>query len=416
MILKEISGQRQLDFMKDFDYIREAGTDAELRAAHSLQEHLKRFGVDSHLEEFEIHTWKIQKASFTVTEPYEKTYQIAGYGRCGSTPEEGIDAPFLFAEKGDDINLSLANGKIVMVCDPMNPDMYQKLIAAGAVAFLTIAGTPIDTGLDLIPDNRALPFMKEHPIQGGIIHYQDAVELVERGASHAQFSLQQEDDVVSTSRNVIAKIEGSDLAEEVLTLTAHYDSVPEGKGAYDNMAAVAILMELCRYFHAHQPRRTLEFIFFGAEEKGLRGSLNYVQVHKEELKHHKFNMNVDLAGQLVGGNKICVTGDYGIEPLLKEMAREIGIGTVTVTAVWASDSNSFAWSGVPAMTLNRDGFGMHTHHDIIDYISPWALQRSAQLLGHITQTLANMDEIPFAQEIPTQFTEELDRYFNRFKK
>ena len=126
-------------------------------------------------------------------------------------------------------------------------------------------------------------------------------------------------------------------------------------------------------------------------------------------------MNVDLAGQLVGGNKICVTGDHAIAPMLEEMAREIGIGTVTVTAVWASDSNSFAWSGVPAMTLNRDGFGMHTRHDIIDYISPWALERSAKLLGHIAEQLANMDTIPFPQEIPEQFLEELGRFYKRFK-
>lgn len=415
MILKEISGQRQLEFMKNFDYIREAGTEGEIKAAASLQEYLKSFGVDSHLEEFEFHTWKVYEASFTVTEPFEKTYKIAGYGRCGATPEGGIEAPFLFAEKGDDINLSYANGKIVMTCDPMNPDMYQKLVNAGAVAFLTIAGTPVDKGDDLNPDNRAMPIMPEHPICGGIIHYQDAVELVERGASRARFTLKAAE-IKDISRNVIARIEGTDLADEVLTLTAHFDSVPEGKGAYDNMAAVAIILEICRYFKEHQPRRTIEFICFGAEERGLVGSRNYVSVHKDELKNHKFNMNVDLAGQLVGGNKICVTGDHSIAPMLGEMAREIGIGTVTVTAVWASDSNSFAWSGVPAMTLNRDGFGMHTRHDIVDYISPWALERSAKLLGYIAEQLANMDTIPFPQEIPEQFMEELGRFYNRFKK
>ena len=414
MILKEISGQRQLEFMKNFDYIREAGTEGEIKAAASIQEYLKSFGVDSHVEEFEFHGWKVCEATFTVTEPFEKTYTIAGYGRCGSTPEGGIEAPFLFAEKGDDINLSYANGKIVMTCDPMNPDMYKKLVEAGAVAFLTIAGTPIDRDEDLVPNNRAMPLMPEQPICGGIIHYLDAIELVEKGASRARFTLKSAD-ITGTSRNVIARIEGTDLADEVLTLTAHFDSVPDGKGAYDNMAAVATILEICRYFKEHQPRRTIEFICFGAEEKGLVGSRNYISVHKEELKNHKFNMNVDLAGQLVGGNKICVTGDHAIEPILREMAREIGIGTVTVTAVWASDSNSFAWSGVPAMTLNRDGFGMHTRHDIIDYISPWALERSAKLLGYIAEQLANMDVIPFPQEIPEQFLEELGKYYKRFK-
>ena len=47
------------------------------------------------------------------------------------------------------------------------------------------------------------------------------------------------------------------IRDRILTLTAHYDSVPEGPGAYDNMSGAAIIMELCRYFHAHRPRRTM---------------------------------------------------------------------------------------------------------------------------------------------------------------
>ena len=44
--------------------------------------------------------------------------------------------------------------------------------------------------------------------------------------------------------------------------------------------AVAIIMELCRYFQAHRPRRTMEFVWFGAEEKGLLGSQSYIKVHE----------------------------------------------------------------------------------------------------------------------------------------
>ena len=80
-----ICGKRQLEFIKQFDYIREAGTDGEEKAALEIQRELKSFGVDSRLEEFEIDTWRILKAEFTVTEPFEKTYTVAGYGRCGST-------------------------------------------------------------------------------------------------------------------------------------------------------------------------------------------------------------------------------------------------------------------------------------------------------------------------------------------
>lgn len=407
-----ICGKRQLEFIKQFDYIREAGTDGEEKAALEIQRELKSFGVDSRLEEFEIDTWRILKAEFTVTEPFEKTYTVAGYGRCGSTPADGIEAPFLYAENGDDINLSQAKGKIVLVNNPVNKDMYKKLVHAGAAAFLSITGTPIDEGPDRLLYTRGVPKMEETPIQGLVIHHRDAMELVEAGACRARLTLLQEPEK-AVSHNVIARIQGTEVPDEILTLTAHYDSVPQGPGAYDNMAACAIILELCRYFKAHTPRRTLEFIWFGAEEKGLLGSRNYTEVHKDELKHHCFNMNVDLAGQLVGGTVIGVTGDPSICSMIEYMAHETGIGMVTRNAIWGSDSNTFAWNGVPAMTLNRDGFGMHTRHDIVDYISPWSLERSARLLGHIAESLGNIPVIPFKREIPETFMKELDRYFGR---
>lgn len=412
MQLQEICGQRQLTFMQQFDYIREAGTPAELRAAQSIQKELAGFGVDSHTEEFEIDTWQILEATLTITEPYEKTYTAAGYGRCGSTPEGGVEAPFLYAENGDDISLSYAKGKIVMVNNPMRPDMYRKLVNAGAAGFITICGDPIDEGVDRIPAARALPPMAETPIQGVVLHHLDAIEIVSQGASRARLTLKQQTGK-ATSRNVVARLEGTDLADQILTLTAHYDSVPAGPGAYDNMAGAAIIMELCRYFKAHQPRRTMEFVWFGAEEKGLLGSRHYVNLHDAEMPQHQFNMNVDLAGQLVGGTVVGVTGDPAICHMIEYMAHEIGLGMSTKNQIWGSDSNSFAWKGVPAMTLNRDGYGMHTRHDTLALISPWSLQRSAQLLGYIADRLGNITSMPFPRQIPEAFTNDLNRFFNR---
>ncbi len=412
MNLQEISGKRQMAFMKQFTYIREAGTEGELKAALAIREELESFGVESRLEEFEIDTWKILKAELTITEPFEKTYEVAGYGLCGDTPEEGIEAPFYYAENGDSINLSFARGKIVMVNNPVNADMYQKLVKAGAVAFVTITGTPIDEGEDRKLYARKAPKASETPIQGVVVHFIDAMEMVENGALRARLTLKQENGK-AVSHNVVARIEGTDRAEEVLTLTAHYDTVPQGPGAYDNMAACSIILELCRYFKAHPCRRSMEFVWFGAEEKGLLGSRSYVDTHQEELCRHQFNMNVDLAGQLVGGTVIGVTGDPSICHMIEYMANEVGIGMVTRNAIWGSDSNTFAWKGVPAMTLNRDGFGMHTRHDVVEYISPWSMERSARLLGHIAESLGNIAVMPFVREIPQQFKDELDGYFNR---
>ena len=144
------------------------------------------------------------------------------------------------------------------------------------------------------------------------------------------------------------------------------------------------------------------------------GSRDYIKVHEKELGAHRFNMNVDLAGQLVGGTVIGVTGDSSICSMLTYLARETGIGMTTKNQIWGSDSNTFAWKGIPAMTLNRDGFGMHTCHDVAEYLSPWSLQRSGALLGYIAESLGNIATIPFTKVIPENFIKELDDYFRPF--
>lgn len=414
MNTSEISGQHQMAFLKKFDYIREAGTANELKAADAIQEALAEIGAFSRAEEFEFETFKVTKARLKVTMPYEKEYTVTGYGRCGNTGENGLEAPFLYAENGDDISLAHVEGKIVMVNDPVRKEMYEKLEKAGAAGFVSISGSPLDEGEDRKPLayslSQGLVNGREKLIQGVSIHYKDAVEMVTKGASRVKIEVEQET-VNCVSRNIVARIEGSDKADEILTLTAHYDSVPEGPGAYDNMSGCAIIMELCRYFQEHRPRRTMEFVWFGAEEKGLWGSRSYVAAHKDELKKHRFNMNVDLAGQLVGGTVIGVTGEAEVCQILTDMARRAGIGMSTKNQIWGSDSNTFAWQGIPAMTLNRDGFGMHTRHDTIDLLSPWSLERSAILLGHIAEELGNAAEMPFERIVPEEFIRQLDEYF-----
>ena len=65
MNTNEISGKRQLEFLADFDYIREAGTAGEEKAAERIQKTLDSFGVESHLEEFSFDTFQS-----TIVSPY----------------------------------------------------------------------------------------------------------------------------------------------------------------------------------------------------------------------------------------------------------------------------------------------------------------------------------------------------------
>lgn len=409
-----ISGARALEFLRQFNFVREAGTEGEQAAAEKIRKYLEQNvsgpGIMFREEPFSFEESRILEARLVVTEPYQKEYSVVGCAGCGSTPENGVEAPFLYVENGDEISLAYARGKIVLVNGIVRKAFYQKLVEAGAAGFVMLSGTPIDEGEDLRPARRSLRGVEETPIQGVTVHYKDAVELVERGASRVRLILRQEKEK-RISRNLILRIDGSQRADEILTVSAHYDSVPEGPGAYDNMAGAAIVMELCRYFSVHRPRRTIEFLWFGAEEKGLYGSLNYVERHSEELASHRFNMNVDLAGQTIGGTVIGVTGNPEICQILSAYAHEAGMGVSLKHQIWGSDSNSFAWKGVPAMTLNRDGFGMHTRHDTAALISAWSLERSSCLLAMVAERLASAEVFPFPREVPEKFREELNTFF-----
>src|SRR5712691_11191573 len=60
-----------------------------------------------------------------------------------------------------------------------------------------------------------------------------------------------------TFRNVIAEVPGTNRADELLLLGAHYDTAAGTPGADDNAIGVATLLELARLLREISPRLTL---------------------------------------------------------------------------------------------------------------------------------------------------------------
>ena len=92
------------------------------------------------------------------------------------------------------------------------------------------------------------------------------------------------------TRNVVAKIEGSDpkLKDEAVIFSAHWDHLgyrppvkgdPIYNGAADNATGCAMIMEIARAWAglAEKPGRSAIFLAVTAEEAGLRGSEYYGQ-------------------------------------------------------------------------------------------------------------------------------------------
>lgn len=66
--------------------------------------------------------------------------------------------------------------------------------------------------------------------------------------------------------NLIVEIRGTDSADEILVVGAHYDTVPSTPGADDNASAVAVLIEVARLMRRWRPRRSVRFVAFPCEE------------------------------------------------------------------------------------------------------------------------------------------------------
>ncbi|MDD6439706.1 MAG: M28 family peptidase, partial [Lachnospiraceae bacterium] len=337
--------------------------------------------------------------------------------------------PLLYAEDGGPRALSMAKGCIVMLNQTVSSDLYRKLSEAGAVAYLTITGTPIDAGQDRLPARRRISRSEERTVPGATIHCQDASMLIEKMAADApqkQSSLPGSSKktrarlivngsiVQKSSQNVCASVSGKTDREGYVLLTAHYDSVPEGPGAYDNLAACGVLVELYRRLRLHPADREVRFAWLGSEEQGMLGSYAYVQRHESELLACLADINIDLAGQAIGSDVIGVTGSDSFVSEIRTFLEEYGSDAEVRQSVWSGDANTFAWKGVPALTYDRDGFGMHTCHDEQRFLSAWELGREADLIEAMVRNLAGREASASERELPEEMKQELKKLFLKY--
>ena len=108
--------------------------------------------------------------------------------------------------------------------------------------------------------------------------------------------------------NVIGYIEGSDLKEELLIITAHYDHLGKHdslifNGADDDASGVSAALEIAEAFmlakkEGNGPRRSILIMPVSGEEKGLLGSRYYTDNPIYPLENTVANLNIDMIGRL----------------------------------------------------------------------------------------------------------------------
>ena len=112
----------------------------------------------------------------------------------------------------------------------------------------------------------------------------------------------------SPAFNIVGVLEGTDpvLKKEFVVLSAHYDHIGLEKnkqddminnGANDDASGVTAVAEMAKYFSETKAnKRSILFVFFAGEEKGLLGSKSLVQ----KLKQQNFNLYTQLNIEMIG--------------------------------------------------------------------------------------------------------------------
>ena len=123
--------------------------------------------------------------------------------------------------------------------------------------------------------------------------------------------------------DVIAKLRGSDLADEWILRGNHHDGWVHG--ARDPISGMVALMEEARGVaelakSGWRPRRTMVYAAWDGEEPGLLGSTEWVETHLAELREHAavyINSDSNSRGFLD------VAGSHTLERLVTEVARDV---------------------------------------------------------------------------------------------
>jgi Zn-dependent M28 family amino/carboxypeptidase len=236
------------------------------------------------------------------------------------------------------------------------------------------------------------------------------------------------------SRNVIAKLEGSDpnLKDEYVVYTAHWDHFGIGPdvngdkiyhGAQDNAIGVGGLIEVAHAFTEVQPKpkRSILFLSVTAEEQGLLGSQYYATLPIYPLAKTVANINIDAAN-VHGRTKDLVLVGYGASDLddyasaaAAEQGRVIKPDAEPEKGFYyRSDHFNFAKQGVPALDPDagvdyigksagygekvRDDYTEHRYHKPQDVVLPdWDLsgeREDLRVLFAVGYRVANADKMP----------------------
>jgi hypothetical protein len=325
----------------------------------------------------------------------------------------------LFATKAKNAEAHGAAG-MLLVTDPLNHDPGDDLRLGGALRLDEPTGDREgdDGGLLALHVSRGIARALVAPGGKSLSELQLALDGGSSPASLAVAEVTARIGVQRLSaaeavpaRNVAGYLEGGDpaLRDEWIVVGAHHDHIGafdgEGdsvfNGADDNASGTAGLLALARFFGQRQsrPRRSLVFVTFSAEEKGMLGSRALVDRELIPVERVVFMLNLDMIGRN-GEEPVQVFGDglaRGLREIIEAANAPVGLDLTYAGTSYAgnSDHDAFYRAEVPFTFFftgeHADYHRLGDHADKLDYERMLSI---VTLSEGVIDALAGADRLP----------------------
>lgn len=212
--------------------------------------------------------------------------------------------------------------------------------------------------------------------------------------------------------NVVGILRGRSRPHEYVLIGAHYDHVgvmaraAAGtdsiyNGADDNASGTAGLLLIARALAQlpKPPSRSVVFVAFSGEERGLLGSYAFVQSPPLPLEHCVAMLNMDMIGRNHPDSLSVGFRGQWLEPILQEQNRALPrpflLGHQAEEFFGRSDHASFAARGIPVLFfftgLHEDYHRPSDHAEKLNYEK---LSRVALLAARVAWVLATLPAVP----------------------
>jgi Zn-dependent M28 family amino/carboxypeptidase len=357
-----------------------------------------------HAEPCTVPHWERGEESGAIVAPAPQPLSLAALGGSVGTPPEGVEADVLEVpslDALDHLDRAAVAGKIVFFYARMERSRDgsgygvavrprgEGAIRAGRLGAVGVLIRSAGTDENRAPHTGAMRYDAEVPrIPAAALANPDA-DVVHRLLAQGRpvrvrMKLGARSLPDAEGANVVGDVEGSAAPDEIVLIGAHLDSWDLGRGALDDGAGCAIVLEAARQIARlpRHPRRTVRVVLFANEENGLRGARAYAAAHAADLGAHVLALEADLgAGRVYEARFL---GAPAAVPAFRAVAAAVQpLGAIASGEAGhqGADLIPLVAAGVPVLDLRQDATTYfdfhHTANDTLERIHKEDLDQAA---------------------------------------